>query len=97
MNGTYSGTAVTAGQFNPAVAGVGTFPITYSYTNLYGCNGNASQSITVVAPLPFSCGNTLTDVRDNQQYATIQIGTQCWMAANLMYGEHDLFCTNATG
>jgi uncharacterized protein (TIGR02145 family) len=86
LNGTYSGTGVAAGQFYPAVAGVGTFPITYSYTNLYGCNGNASQSITVVAPIAFSCGNTLIDVRDNQQYATIQIGSQCWMAANLMYG-----------
>jgi len=87
LNGTYSGTGVIANQFYPAVAGVGTFPINYSYTNLYGCSGNASQSITVVAPLPFTCGNTMTDPRDNKQYPTIVIGTQCWMAANLNYGQ----------
>ena len=45
--GTYSGTGVSGGQFNPATAGVGTFPITYSYTNANGCTATAIQSITV--------------------------------------------------
>jgi uncharacterized protein (TIGR02145 family) len=86
LNGTYSGTGVSAGQFYPAVAGVGTFTITYSYSNLYSCSGTASQTITVIAPLSFNCGNTLTDIRDNKSYPTVLIGTQCWMAANLDYG-----------
>ncbi|MGE5425350.1 MAG: FISUMP domain-containing protein, partial [Syntrophothermus sp.] len=35
---------------------------------------------------PFTCGGTLTDIRDNKTYPTVQIGTQCWMAANLNHG-----------
>jgi uncharacterized protein (TIGR02145 family) len=40
----------------------------------------------VVSLLPFVCGSTLTDVRDNQSYSTVQIGPQCWMSVNLNYG-----------
>jgi len=45
--GTYSGTGVSGGQFNPATAGVGTFTITYSYTNANNCTATAQQTITV--------------------------------------------------
>jgi uncharacterized protein (TIGR02145 family) len=85
LGGTYSGTGVNAGQFNPA-SGTGTHTITYSYTNTYGCINTASLNITVLNPIPFSCNNMVNDIRDNQQYPTIQIGTQCWMAANLNFG-----------
>jgi uncharacterized protein (TIGR02145 family) len=36
---------------------------------------------------PWLCGMPITDVRDNQQYETVLIGNQCWMAENLNIGE----------
>ncbi|AEA43384.1 T9SS-dependent choice-of-anchor J family protein [Fluviicola taffensis] len=44
--GTYSGTGVTAGNFNPATAGAGTKTITYTVT-ANGCTDAASQTIVV--------------------------------------------------
>jgi uncharacterized protein (TIGR02145 family) len=86
LGGTYTGTGVNAGIFYPGLAGPGIHTIAYSYTNMYGCFDNAMLTINVLNPLPFFCNGTLTDVRDNRQYPTVQIGTQCWMAANLNYG-----------
>ncbi len=34
----------------------------------------------------FTCGDVLTDERDGQEYTTVQIGDQCWMAENLNIG-----------
>jgi PKD repeat protein len=45
--GTYSGTGVSGGQFNPAVSGAGTFNITYTYTDGNGCSNSAVGSIQV--------------------------------------------------
>lgn len=47
--GTYSGTGVVDGMFDPAVAGEGTHSITYSYTAPNGCSGEFSQDIYVDA------------------------------------------------
>jgi hypothetical protein len=45
--GQYSGPGVTAGNtFNPAIAGVGTDTLFYSYTDGYGCNSDTTFTIT---------------------------------------------------
>lgn len=45
--GTYSGTGVNAGSFDPSVAGEGTHTITYTYETPEGCTGVATETITV--------------------------------------------------
>ncbi|MDR0803408.1 M43 family zinc metalloprotease [Fluviicola sp.] len=45
--GTYSGTGVSGGQFNPSVLGIGSTVITYNYTNPNGCSGSAQTTATV--------------------------------------------------
>ncbi len=45
--GTYSGTGVSGGVFDPSVSGVGVFTITYSYTDGNGCSNSASNDIIV--------------------------------------------------
>lgn len=45
--GTYSGTGVTGGDFDPATAGLGTHTITYEYTDGNGCTNSATQDIVV--------------------------------------------------
>ena len=84
--GTYSGTGVAGNLFVPSVAGPGAHAITYSYSNVYGCSSAASQTINVIVPVPFTCGNLHTDIRDSQGYPTALIGTQCWISVNLNYG-----------
>jgi uncharacterized protein (TIGR02145 family) len=88
LRGTYSGLGVNSitGIFTPLTAGIGLKTITYSYTNVSLCSASKTKTI-LVQPIPnFTCGNNLTDIRDNKVYPTVQIGSQCWMAANLNFG-----------
>ena len=89
LGGIYSGPGVDqlTGYFNPAMAGIGLITISYSYTNVFNCSDNATKTITVISPAPFSCGDSLTDIRDNKKYSTVQIGSQCWLAQNLNHGQ----------
>jgi uncharacterized delta-60 repeat protein len=45
--GIYSGTGVTGGVFDPATSNVGTFAITYAYTDGNSCSASATQNIDV--------------------------------------------------
>ena len=86
LNGTFTGPGISGGILYPALAGSGTHTITYTYINDEGCLNQAARSITIQTPLPWNCGDSLTDIRDGQKYATAMIQTQCWMAQNLNYG-----------
>jgi uncharacterized protein (TIGR02145 family) len=88
LGGTYSGPGVNplTGIFTPSTAGTGTKTITYTYTNAALCSANKNLHIIVQSAPIFNCGNTLTDIRDNNTYPTVQIGSQCWLAANLNHG-----------
>jgi len=88
LGGTYSGAGVNSitGVFTPSAAGAGIHAITYTYTNASTCSANKSRNITVQNNAAFTCGNTLTDIRDNKTYPSVQIGSQCWLASNLNFG-----------
>jgi hypothetical protein len=46
--GTYSGSSVSNNSFNPSI-GVGSYPITYSYTNSSGCSSSETKNLTVIS------------------------------------------------
>lgn len=49
--GSYSGTGVSAGNFDPSAAGIGTHAITYTFTDSAGCTSSATDSVMVDACL----------------------------------------------
>jgi hypothetical protein len=51
--GTWSGPAVSGNMFNPMIAGIGTFGITYTFTDTNGCTASAADSMLVDACLDF--------------------------------------------
>jgi hypothetical protein len=49
--GTYAGTGITGTVFSPSAAGLGIYPVTYTYSDANGCQNTASGTITVDACL----------------------------------------------
>ncbi len=92
VQGIYSGNRVSLNalsgnyEFDPLGAGAGSYPITYTYTNTFGCPASAGPVTVTVQNNPFSCGGTLTDVRDGKIYKTAFLAGHCWMTQNLNFG-----------
>ena len=90
--GVFSGTRVALNtatgnyEFDPFGASAGTYPVTYTFTNNFGCVNQAGPVTISVVNTSFSCGAELTDPRDGRKYRTSLIGGKCWMAENLAYG-----------
>lgn len=57
LGGTYSGTGISNGMFNPGVAGLGSHAVSYIYTNSNSCSDTAYSTITVVNPPNVSLSN----------------------------------------
>ncbi len=48
IGGSFYGTGIQGNEFNPLVSGVGAFPVTYVYTNAYGCTDSSSDKMHVL-------------------------------------------------
>ncbi|MGE0077760.1 MAG: T9SS type A sorting domain-containing protein [Bacteroidales bacterium] len=72
--GTYSGTGVSGGNFDPVIAGVGTHSITYSYTDGNGCTNSASKD-KVVNSLPVVTLADLASVCEGSAAVTLTGGS----------------------
>jgi len=55
LGGTFSGPGVSAGVFNPSMAGTGTHNINYLYSDVNGCSNSCNFSITVFDIPVLSC------------------------------------------
>ena len=75
--GTFSGTGISANSFYPSVAGIGTFTITYTYSDINGCSNTSSQTVTVTAnPVPtITAGGPTTFCQGGSVTLTASAGT----------------------
>jgi uncharacterized protein (TIGR02145 family) len=73
-------------EFDPFGASAGVYPVTYTFTNNYGCSASTNPVSVSVLNTSFTCGGDLTDPRDGKIYRTAMLGGRCWMTQNLNYG-----------
>ncbi len=93
------GTPSTSTQQNPSgivYNSSGTYDVTLTATNAAGTDAiTKSGYISVTQDTSSSgCGGitNITDPRDGQTYAVVQIGNQCWFAENLNYATGNSWC-----
>lgn len=72
--GTYTGTGASGTSFDPSVSGLGTFTLTYNYTDGNGCSGSAQEPITVIQG-PTVTLDPYNDVCDSDAFFTLTGGT----------------------
>ncbi len=74
------------------LSGQGTTSIAVSFLTLAGnvsvrgVNSCGNGPYAVKAVQLFSCGNPYLDMRNNRNYNTVQVGSQCWFSQNLNVG-----------
>ncbi|MEM7659456.1 MAG: hypothetical protein AAF399_25280, partial [Bacteroidota bacterium] len=73
--GVYSGTGVSGGQFDPAVAGAGTFTITYIYTDATVCLSDTATSTITVNVTPTVTQTPFTDLCEGAATVTLSGGS----------------------
>ncbi|MBU6343141.1 MAG: hypothetical protein KGS48_16720, partial [Bacteroidetes bacterium] len=61
VGGSWMGAGVSGSQFDPVAAGLGTHPLTYTYTDpVTGCSNTAVSNVTVSNPTTIFAGNDTT-------------------------------------
>ncbi|WP_161888708.1 Ig-like domain-containing protein [Pontibacter russatus] len=99
--GTYSGTGVSNGQFNPATAGAGTHTITYTYGE-NGCTVSTTGTITVnplpTASISFDGSTTLCQGSSLLLTGNSNTGTSyIWYRNNVQVATTPTYAANQTG
>lgn len=72
--GSWTGTGVSAGQFNPVIAGVGTHTVTYTVVGGNNCTGSGSTTVTV-HDLPTVSAGTYANVCVNASPVLLNQGS----------------------
>lgn len=107
--GTYSGPGVVNGQeFNPAMAGVGTHSLTYSFTNAQGCSNTATVQFEVTpspavdaGAYPILCSSSspiaLVGTPLGGQFSGTGVQSGMFYPATAGVGVHDVIYTIISG
>jgi hypothetical protein len=83
--GTYSGTGVTAGNFDPQSAGIGMHAVMYTFTDSVGCTSSATDSVMVDACMGTNgISGMITSVFPNPSGGTFQVNVSHACKAELM-------------
>lgn len=92
LGGTFSGPGVTGVAFDPAIAGIGTHTIVYSYTDSRGCANSVSQEVRVDACLGlfFPAGIAALTVFPNPVHESVGVALSSSEEKDLIFTITDL-------